>query len=388
MRADAIVCFAGNDWWAHNPMTEKQWMRVLAADGFTVLFVNSIGIGLPGGGSPRVGARLWRKLKSLARWLRRDDDVWVLTPFLIPLWSVAAVRRLNLLLITMQVRFAMKRAGMTRALFWAGLPTAALLLPRIPHDACVYYVQDNYTAYYDAMNFTRVAEDHAEMLRAADVVICASIGLAEREAAVSRRVAYIPHGVHPAFLTADFDAPPAVPDALRDIPRPRIGYWGSLEALQDTARTAALARMHPEWSFVFIGRLMMDDAELAALPNVHFLGYLPIEDIPKYGMHFDIGFLSFVESDWITYSCPIKFREYLALGLPVVSPPIIEVQRAYEGEGCIARSVEGFSDCIRRALESDSLQRRRARRDLVQKATWEQSARQVAALLDDLGELR
>ncbi|MEB3321838.1 MAG: glycosyltransferase [Synechococcaceae cyanobacterium] len=386
MRTDAIVCFAGNDWWAHNPMTEKQWMRLLAGQGRRVLFVNSIGVGLPGRGSPRVATRLWRKLRSLARWLRRDEGVWVLTPFLLPLWSVPAVRRLNLFLVTLQVRYAMKRAGMTQPLFWAGLPTAALLLPRIPHAGCVYYVQDNYTAYYDAMQFTRIAEDHDTLLRAADTVICASAGLAEREAAVARRVAYIPHGVHPVFLAAADEAPPPLPDALRGLPRPIIGYWGSLEGLQDNARTAALARMHPDWSFVFIGRVMMDTAELDALPNVHFLGYLPLEDIPRYGMHFDIGFLSFVESDWITYSCPIKYREYLALGLPVVSPPIIEVERAYDGEGCIAHSVEEFSACMQRALAEDTPERRRARRALVRDYSWETSARRVAAVLESIGE--
>jgi len=388
MHTDSIVCFAGNDWWAHNPMTEKQWMRELAKGGYAVLFVNSIGIGLPGRDSPRIASRLWRKLKSLARWLRRDEGVWVLTPFLVPLWSVAAVRRFNLMIVTMQVRYAMKRAGLTRPLFWAGLPTAALFIPRIPHVARIYYVQDNYTAYYDAMNFLRVSEDHETLLRAADVVICASIGLAEREAAVAERVEYIPHGVHPVFLHAAIDAPSAVPEALREIPRPIIGYWGSLEALQDMERTTALARLHPDWSFVFIGRVMMDHADLAALPNVHFLGYVPIEDIPRYGMHFDIGFLSFVESDWITYSCPIKFREYLALGLPVVSPPIIEVQRAYDGEGCIARSVDEFSTCMRLSMEGDSPARRMQRRALVAEESWEASARRVAAVLETLGETR
>ncbi|MCB2204454.1 glycosyltransferase [bacterium] len=384
MRADAIVCFAGNDWWAHNPMTEKQWMRVLAADGYTVLFVNSIGIGLPGKDSPRIASRLWRKLKSLARWLRKDDGVWVLTPFLIPLWSIPAIRRFNLLLITLQVRFAMKRAGMTRAVFWAGLPTAALLVDRIPHASCVYYVQDNYTAYYDAMNFTRVAEDHRSLLERADVVICASIGLAERESATASRVEYIPHGVHPVFLEADIAARPPIPEELRALPRPIIGYWGSLEALQDTERTAQLARMHPGWSFVFIGRVMMDNSALAALPNVHFLGYLPIEDIPRYGMHFDIGYLSFVQSEWITYSCPIKFREYLALGLPVVSPPIIEVERAFPSEGCIARSTEEFSICMENAFRGDSDDRRAQRRALVQEYSWEASARNVATVLASL----
>ncbi|MBR9974377.1 MAG: glycosyltransferase [Bacteroidetes bacterium] len=385
MKTDGIVCFAGNDWWMHNPMTEKQWMRQFAADGTAVLFVNSIGIGMPGAGSPHVARRLLRKLRSLARWLRRDEGVWVLTPLLLPLWSVAPVRRLNLFLLTLQLRHAIKRTGMSRALFWAGIPTAALLLRHVHHDAVVYYVQDNYTAYYDSMSFTRVREDHETLLRAADVVICASVGLAEREAAFARRVEYIPHGVHPAFLEADLDsAGRDLPKALRGIPRPIVGYWGSLEALQDRALVAALARRHPEWSFVFIGRKMVDLDELEALHNVYYPGYLPIEDIPEYGVHFSVGLLSFVQTEWIRYSCPIKFREYLALGLPVVSPPIIEVERVYPGEGHIARTVDEFSAAIREAIETDTPERRRARRALVADESWAASAARVRAVLDSL----
>lgn len=389
MRADSVVCFAGNDWWVHNPMTEKHWMRHLASRGYAVLFVNSIGIGVPGTDSPQVLRRLGRKLRSLARWLRRDEGVWVLTPLLLPLWSVAAVRRLNVFLVTLQVRYAMKRAGMTRTVFWAGIPTAALLRRHIPQVAAVYYVQDNYTAYYDSMAFTRVQEDHDALLREADVVICASVGLAEREASFARRVEYIPHGVHPAFLSATIDAAAIdasieEPEQLRGIPRPIVGYWGSLEALQDRALVAALARRHREWSFVFIGRKMADLSELEALPNVHYLGFLPIEDIPRFGVHFSVGLLSFVQTEWIRYSCPIKFREYLAVGLPVVSPPIIEVERAYGGEGRIAHSVEEFSAAIREAIESDSAEHRRRRRALVAGESWEAAGERVRAVLESL----
>ena len=385
MNTDGIVCFAGNDWWVHNPMTEKQWMRHFAAQGERVLFVNSIGIGLPGTDSPHVTRRLLRKLRSLARWLRRAEGVWVLTPLLLPLWSVAAVRRLNVFLLTLQLRHAMKRAGMTRALFWAGIPTAALLLRRIAHGPVLYYVQDNYTAYYDSMAFTRVQEDHETLLRTADAVICASIGLAEREAAVARRVEYIPHGVHPAFLETNLDAAAAEPpETLRNIPRPIVGYWGSLEALQDRALVAALARRHPEWSFVFIGRKMVDLDELEALPNVHYIGYLPVEEIPRHGVFFSAGLLSFVQTEWIRYSCPLKFREYLALGLPVVSPPIIEVERAYPGEGVIARTVDEFSVAIRAAIETDTPERRRARRALVAGESWAASAQRVRGVLASL----
>ncbi len=388
MRTDGIVCFAGNDWWVHNPMTEKHWMRSLAARGRTVLFINSIGVGMPAAESPRVMKRLLRKLRSMLRFLKKDEGVWILTPVLLPLWSLGPIRSFNVFLLTMQIRWAMKRAGMSTALFWAGIPTAALLLRHIPHTAAVYYVQDNYPAYYDAMNFTRIQEDHSTMLREADAVICASIGLHERISVERGSVHYIPHGVHPAFLEAALDAPAEAPATIRDIPHPIIGYWGSLEALQDLDLVKKLASAHPEWSFVFIGRVMADVGEAASLPNVHYIGPVRLEDLPAYGVHFDVGIMSFVQTEWIRFSCPIKFREYLAMGLPVVAPPIIEVERAYPGEGRIGRSAEEFAEQIRLALLSDSPAERLRRRGLVAGETWEASAERVALILDEVGGRR
>jgi len=384
--ADDIVCFAGNDWWVHNPLTEKYWMQSFTAGGRRVLFVNSIGIGMPGRGSPRVFRRIRRKLYSMSRFLQRDSGVWVLTPFVLPLWSIPAVRMLNVLLLTVQLRWAMKRAGMTTAIFWAGIPTAALLLRRIPHKSIVYYVQDNYTEYFDAMNFTRVGQDHATLLREADHVICASIGMHESIASAREGVHYIPHGVHDAFLDYDIESPSEAPAALQGIAHPIIGYWGSLEVLQDLSLVRDVARMHPEWSFVFIGRVMMDATSTAALPNVYYLGPLPIAELPRYGVHFDVGWMSFMRSEWVRYSCPIKYREYLALGLPVVSPPIIEVERAFPGEGRIASTVEEFSARITEALADGGPEQRRRRRALVQGQRWEATAEQVARVLEQMRE--
>jgi len=378
-----LVCFAGNDWWVHNPMTEKQWMRILARRGWTVLFVNSIGVGMPGLDSPRVFRRVLRKLTSMARFLRRDENVWVLTPVLLPFWSVSVVRTLNQFLLALQLRWSMKRAGMGTALFWAGLPTAASMLRRIPHREVLYYVQDNYTAYYDSMTFSRIAEDHERMLQEADAVICASIGLHERIAATRGQVWYIPHGVHDVFLDAPLRTNES-PDDLRDIPHPIIGYWGSLEGLQDLVLIRALAGRHPEWQFVFIGRPMLDLSALAALPHVHFLGPKSQQELPRYAAHFDVAWMSFVQSEWIRYSCPVKLREYLAMGLPVVSPPIIEVERAFPGECATAATVDEFSQCIAEALATDSPEARMRRRALVREQRWSDTATSVETVLRNL----
>jgi glycosyltransferase involved in cell wall biosynthesis len=386
MPDNGIVCFAGNDWWVHNPLTEKQWMRQLSLQGHTVLFVNSIGIGMPGLDSPHMWKRLRRKIQSMLRWLRQSEDVWVLTPVMLPFWSFAPVRILNVFLITLQVRWAMKRAGMTRPLFWAGLPTGALFTGRIPHHGVLYYVQDNFTAYYDSMRFTRHHEDHATMLATADAVVCASIGMADRIRADRDGVHYIPHGVHPAFFSVELEETSSTPPELEGIPHPIIGYWGSLEILQDKELIRTLALRHPEWSFVFIGRQMADLDDLAALPNVHYTGYIPLEHIPRIGVHFDVGWISWTQTEWAAYSCPVKLREYLAMGLPVVTPYIVEVEKAYDDEGLVARNHEEFDLRLQEALTQGDRARRMHRRELVRNETWEYSARRVHYVILGLEE--
>ena len=378
-----IICFAGNDWWMHNPMTEKHWMRHLASLGNTVLYVNSIGIGMPGKSAPRKWKRIFRKLRSLARGLRRSEKIWVLTPFVVPFWSVPVIARLNTVMLVAQLRLIMFFLGMRSPVLWAGLPTAAVMVDRLSFKRCVYYIRDNYTAYYDDMSFTRIEQDHQYMLDHADSIICASIGMYDQLKEDYGNVEYIPHGIHRSFFDIELEMPGSPPQLLQNISHPIVGYWGSLESLQDQDLIAYLAERHPEWSLVFIGLPMYDITRLVAYPNIHFLGAVSIENIPEFGIHFDVAIMSFVQSEWIKYSCPIKFREYLAMGKPVVGPYIIEVEHAYGGEGKTARSKEEFCRFVEDALEQNTPEDARRRRALVQLETLERSAEKIRVVIEE-----
>jgi glycosyltransferase involved in cell wall biosynthesis len=381
-----ILCFAGNDWWVHNPMPEKHWMRAFGARGVRVLYVNSIGIGMPALGSPGLAGRIASKLASLARWLRRGaPGVWVLTPVVLPLWSVPAVRRVNVVLLALQVRMLLALFGMRRPLFWAGLPTAAALLDAVPHRGVVYYVQDNYTAYYDEMRATRTTDDHAHMIEAADALVVAGVALGEELRERHEHVHVVPHGVPDSFFEAAAVTPP-VPARLQALPRPVVGYWGSLDAVQDPALIEQLARAHPEWSFVYIGRPRIDLSRFAALPNVHFIGYVELDEIPVWGAHMDAFVMTFVQSEWIRYSCPVKLREYLALGRPVVGPDILEVSMLYADVARTTATRSEFVRALEEELAADTEAQRAMRRSRVTGWTWARTADEAARIVRSVVE--
>jgi glycosyltransferase involved in cell wall biosynthesis len=379
----SIICFAGNDWWLHNTYTEKQWMRIIARHGYKILFVNSIGIGMPSLKSPKALTRIFRKFLTMLRWLRKSEGVWVLTPFVIPLWSIRVLAGLNVFLLALQTRIVTSMLRMRRPVLWTGLPTAGLMMDRIPHGGVVYFVQDYFPAYYETMLFSRVADLHERVLSRANAVIYASIALYDMHKLQNASRHYIPHGVGDQFFRVDLNAQHPVPPEMRDIPHPIVGYWGALESLQDRELVSYLARRHPEWSLVFIGRPMYDITIFKDNPNVHFLGYVEPEQLPEYGIHFDVAVITFLQHAYVTYACPIKMREYYALGKPVVATPILEIQRQFPDAG-VGGTPEDFERCIIEALGSDTPEKRLDRRRRVADRTWPASADQVMRVLDSL----
>ena len=79
---------------------------------------------------------------------------------------------------------------------------------------------------------------------------------------------------------------------------------------------------------------------------------------------------------------PIKLREYLSAGLPVVSTAIPEA-RLYPGECAAAEDLEAFDVALIAAVEdatsAGSAQRRRERSDAMIPETWRRRVADVAA---------
>jgi glycosyltransferase involved in cell wall biosynthesis len=77
---------------------------------------------------------------------------------------------------------------------------------------------------------------------------------------------------------------------------------------------------------VLLGKATTDVSALARLPNVHLLGRRAYEDLPSYCKAFDVALMPFRVNELTRNANPLKVREYLAAGLPVVSTPIPEVE--------------------------------------------------------------
>ena len=81
---------------------------------------------------------------------------------------------------------------------------------------------------------------------------------------------------------------------------------------------------------------------------------------------------------------PIKLREYLAMGKPVVSTPlpaVVEFARRTDVVE-VASDAPAFLAALDRAIADDSDDRRRARQAAVQHDTWETRAAEVERVIE------
>jgi glycosyltransferase involved in cell wall biosynthesis len=376
---------AGMDWWydshAHS---EAQLMRRVALSR-RVLFVNSVGLRLPMPGRDSDALRrIVRKLSSMVRLVRRPvvdtPNFFVLSPVVVPLYSSRAGRAFNAIVVRTQVVVAEWVLGMRDPIRLVTLPTAWDAVRDLPRRALVVNKVDKYSTHPD-VDQTSVARAEHELLEAADVVLFVNRELMAEDVPVAGdRAVFFDHGVDIDHFTRC--PPEQVPADMAAIAEPRIGYFGSLDDYRvDMALIERLAREIPEAQVVLIGAAISSMERFEALPNVHWLGPRPYEQIPAYGSGFDVGIMPYLRNEWIRHSNPIKSREYLALGLPVVATEVPQLEQ-FADVILIAVDEDDFVAKVRTALRGDAPADPQARRAAVAGTSWDDRADELIRLAE------
>ena len=379
-RFDGVICFGGEDWWYHNRgHFDMQMMRRLSRS-VPVVYVNSIGMRVPRPQEGRMfAARIARKLGSLRRGhVRIRNGFSVITPAVLPGRVTFPLTRG---VLTWMVRAAARRERIRAPLVWVACPTGAEAVDALDPAAVVYQRTDRYEAFH-GIDVERIRSYDRWLKARGDLTVFCSRMLYERETEDCRRAAYIDHGVdYDRFLRAAFDAT-GTPADMASLPRPRIGFVGGIDAHTfDPALFCEVARRRPHLQFVLVGSCSLSQG-WCALPNVTLLGQRPYEAVPRYLAACDALIMPWRRSRWIEACNPVKLKEYLAAGRPIVSTEFPELHQ-YEGLLRTANEPETFAAALDAALAQpfDA----RPGRSRVQDHTWRSKATAVLAELEQLG---
>ncbi|HBS29612.1 MAG TPA: hypothetical protein DEB06_09230 [Phycisphaerales bacterium] len=376
---DGVICFGGEDWWYHNRgHFDMQMMRELSRV-VPVLYINSIGMRVPRlGEGAMFFKRVARKLRSLRRGLVRvRDDFAVFSPLAAPGRAGGVVTGA---LLPAQVRRAARRLGIRRPLVWVACPPGAPYTDRLNAVGVVYQRTDRYEA-FAGVDPVRIRGYDRSLKDRAEFTVYCSRSLMNEERNESTPALFIDHGV-------DFDMFSAAgrdkdePDDVRALPRPRVGFIGGIDAHTfDPPLFVEVARLLSDVTFVMIGACSLPEG-WCPLPNVHLLGQRPYERVASYMASCDVLIMPWNDSPWIRACNPVKLKEYLAVGRPVVSTGFDELAH-YAGFVREARGPQAFAQAIRAALSQPGDPEARRRR--VERETWLAKGEQVLSRLAESG---
>lgn len=338
LRGRDLVVFS-NDW-DGDPLSKVHIMRILSRDN-RVLWVNSIGNRAPKANA-HDAKRIFKKLASFTEGIREvEPNLFVLAPLAIPFYGSEMVRAANRELLRLQVLNAMRKLKFKRPLSWSFLPASAPVSGTLGEEFVVYHCVDEFSAFSDT-NGRHIAELEERLLRRADLCITSAERLQENKSKLNPHTVLVRHGVDFNHFVKACDPATVVPEDIAKLPGPIIGFFGLVADWVDFDAIIATAKAHPEGSVVVLGKIApdVDPSALKAVPNIHLLGRKRYEDLPGYCKAFDVALMPFKVNELTLNANPLKVREYLAAGLPVVSTDIPEVRKV--GLCKIATSTEDF----------------------------------------------
>lgn len=319
---------------------------------------------------------------------RVTDSLWEQTIVLPPGW-MKTYPRLGMLPVSWAVREWRREVGCSRPLALAiSYPHYLYLRDLLRPEALVYYNMDDYGLYWRSrQRDVRTLERQA--VREADLsIFCAKIRADELRRAVPEaqdRVIHLPHGAPAsAIRSAPQHAPATPPDDVARLPRPLLGFVGSLGDRLDWTLLEHVAQEFSQGSIVLIGQepearpreaWYREYQRAVALPNVHRIGWRTQAELGHYNAAFDVCLIPYrVDHPFNQVACPTKVMDYMATSRPVVTTPVPECS-LYSHLFQVAETPAAFVGAIRDVVARGSDDGKATLRwETARSATWERTS--------------
>ncbi|MBF0278517.1 MAG: glycosyltransferase [SAR324 cluster bacterium] len=386
-----IVLISTADW-DHPFWTNKQHVTTrLAERGHRILYVESLGLRQLTA-SYRDLKRIYQRTKrSLLWWRNLQPNVWVWSPLVLPFHRFAFIRRLNWIVLSACIRFFCRKLHFQSPLLWTYNPTVGSLIDRIEFSKNIYHCVDELKE-APGMPVELLETQEKGFCEKVDLIFTTSPELFKKRKQWNPNTYYLPNPCdfeHFNQATKNI----SIASDLKEIPQPRLGFIGALSHYKvSTKLLREIAECHPEWQLVLLGQVGEGEPgasfdELFTLPNVHFLGPKPYGELPHYLKGFQVSLLPCPINGYTESMFPLKFFEYLAAGVPVVTTALPALDD-YRNICSWCSDHEEFIEAISRALEMDPELSRRVEQgiQLARENTWDKRVESMLRILDDYSD--
>lgn len=352
-----------------------------------MLWVNTIGMRLP---RPNL-YDLKRLLDKMGEWLSpcvskaesefmNGNGVAVYSSVSTPINSVKLFRALNNRLLIRGIRRRMDLLDVREPILVTTVPNVADLVGHLGEKKVVYYCCDDFTL-WPGVAKTVMEDMERVLLQKTDTILAVSAELQRNKRGRSCDTLLFPHGTDIGHFQQCNDPQVPVAERIAALQKPIIGYFGLLDERTDYDLLRTIALTRPKWTLALIGPIQAIPRHLDALPNVHLMGKVPYCDLPAYAKGFDVCMMPYALNELTHNINPLKMKEYLATGKPVVSTPVAEAKRLAHALR-IGHGPDGFIAAVEDALARGvTPEEETARAAALRGQSWEEKAEEFLQLI-------
>ncbi|MCU7924763.1 MAG: glycosyltransferase [Candidatus Thiodiazotropha sp. (ex Dulcina madagascariensis)] len=297
---------------------------------------------------------------------RNDNNLTVIQPIMLPFFSLPGIKLFNKYSIKKAVSNSMKKNGINNPIMVITAPNAHEYIGSFGEKCSVYYCVDDYSE-WPGLNKKEVIKMESELIRKCNIFVATSDLLYNKISNKNKDVQLLTHGVDLEFY-AKKDQP--AHKLLNGVPRPQVGYFGLFDDRSDKELIKSLSLQMPDVSFIITGSVDTDIRDLRSISNIYFTGSVPYKELPQLISSWDICMLPYKINELTNAIQPLKIKEYLASGKPVISTPIKEV-KALKEYVYLAETPDQWRVGIQKILRGGSDDRVQNRADFLKSESWE-----------------
>lgn len=314
-----------SDDWGEHPSSCQHLFQILTPEHPTI-WVNTVGLRLPQ--FTRVDMMKAIRKASAMLGLREPyhpngtnghaPHVYapLMTPFHHPQW----LANWNRHSLKRQVANKLEKHSFNNFTIITTTPSVCDVVSEFNASKIIYYCVDDFSE-WPGMEKNLILQLEERLLKHVNTVVCSSQPLYDKFQ--DRHPTHLlRHGVDVKMFA---NLPDQEHGTLRHIPKPRVGYYGNFDKRNNQELISALAKAMPYVSFVFTGPIQDNISALKKLPNVYFTGAVPYEELPAIVKGWEACLLPYYYNALTININPLKLKEYLACGKPVVATPLPDV---------------------------------------------------------------
>lgn len=294
-----------------------------------------------------------------------------------------AINFINSRLLLLQLRRIVKKYDFRDSILWIFDPCAHLLAGELAERLCIYHCIDFFKNERPSSlrnHFISAAED--SLCRKADFVFVSAKEIFKEKARLNKDTYLMPSAANEFFL--DSRLCKSAPEEIKGIPRPILGFVGTLDERLDLGLIEFIADKHPQWHIVFIGEVRNGaiSRRLKMKHNIHLFGFRDNASLAGYIGSFDLCIIPYKINDFTKGISPVKLYDYLALGKQVVSTDLADLRTLHSsGLISLAKDKDEFCGLVLSHLYSDSPDRREKRIEFARNNTWQHRIGEISGII-------